>query len=100
VQTCFPHAIQIVDWYHAEEPLENVARAAFVTDVHQQRAWLENTKQALWAGQVEDVIQACQALAEGCEEAAKNVRYFSEHSERMRYQRCRGQGPMIGSGVF
>ncbi|MFZ5819366.1 MAG: ISKra4 family transposase [Chloroflexota bacterium] len=99
VQTHFPHAIQIVDWYHAEEHLEQVARAAFAADVHQQQAWLENTKQALWEGQVEDVIQACQALAKRCEEAAKNARYFSEHSERMRYNRFRKQGLMIGSGV-
>jgi len=99
VRTYFPHAIQMVDWYHAEEHLENVARAAFTADVHQQQAWLENAKQALWEGRVEEVIQACQALAERCEEAAKNVKYFFEHSERMRYQRFREQGLMIGSGV-
>lgn len=29
VQTHFPQAIQIVDWYHAEEPLESVARRLF-----------------------------------------------------------------------
>jgi hypothetical protein len=99
VQTHFPHAIQIVDWYHAEEHLENVARAAFAADVYQQQAWLENAKQALWQGQVEDVIQACQSLAEGCEEAAKNVSYFSNHAERMRYNQFRQQGLTIGSGV-
>lgn len=98
-QTYYPHAIQIVDWYHAEEHLEKVARAAFA-DLHQQQVWLENTKQALWEGQVENVIQACQALAERCEEAAQNADYFSAHAERMRYNRFREQGLMIGSGVI
>ena len=100
VQTHFPHAIQIVDWYHAEEHLENVARAAFATDVRQQETWLKNAKQALWEGRVEDVIRACQALADDCEEAAKNVSYFSNHAERMRYDRFRQQGLVISSGVI
>ncbi len=99
VQTYFPDAIQIVDWYHAEEHLEEVARAAFDGETEQQ-AWLEETKQALWEGQVEEVVLACQALQDRCEAAARNVRYFSEHSERMRYQKFREQGLLIGSGVI
>lgn len=99
VQTHFPNAIQIVDWYHAEEHLETVARAAFSAP-DQQQAWLEAMRQALWEGQVEEVIQACQALAERCAEAARNVHYFSVNSERMRYDRFRKMGLMIGSGVI
>ena len=99
VQTYFPDAIQIVDWYHAEEHLEEVARAAFDGE-SEQKAWLEETRQALWEGQVEEVVLACQALQDRCEAATRNVRYFSEHSERMRYQRFREQGLVIGSGVI
>lgn len=98
VQTYFPNAIQIVDWYHAEEHLETVARAAFSAPEPQQ-AWLEVMRQALWEGQVEEVIQACQTLANHCAEAARNVHYFSVNAERMRYGYFRKMGLMIGSGV-
>lgn len=99
VQTYFPQAIQIVDWYHAEEHLESVARAAF-SDPEQAEAWLKQTKQALWEGAVEEVILACRALAERCPEAARNVHYFTSNCERMRYDRFRKMGMMIGSGVI
>ena len=97
--TYFPNAIQIVDWYPAKEHRETVARAAFADNPLQQQTWLEDTQQALWEGQVETVSQACQALAERCAEAAKNVRDFSKHAERMRYHRFREQGLISGSGV-
>ncbi len=99
-QTHFPHAIQIVDWYHAEEHLEKVAREAFPSDLQQRQIWLENAKQALWDGCVEEVIEACRSLSTYCSQAAKDALYFSEHAERMRYDRFRQQGLMIGSGVI
>ena len=58
----YSNAIQIVDWYHAEEHLEGVALAAFTT-LPQRALWLETVTQSLWDGQVEDVILACEDLA-------------------------------------
>jgi len=95
----YPQAIQILDWFHAEEHLEAVADAAF-TDVAQRAAWLEPLTQALWDGQVEDVIQACKALAETCQKASQAATYFSNNAERMRYDRFRAAGYMIGSGTI
>lgn len=95
----YPQAVQILDWFHAEEHLEAVAAAAF-TDLAQRATWLEPATQALWDGQVEDVIQACQALAETCLKASQAVTYFSNNAERMRYDRFRAAGYMIGSGTI
>lgn len=94
----YPNAIQIVDWYHAEEYLERVAHAAFAPGA-EQTDWLEGIKQALWDGQVEEVISTCEALAASCEHARKAVYYFYTHAERMRYDRFRAAGYMIGSGT-
>jgi hypothetical protein len=94
----YPNAIQIVDWYHAEEYLENVASAAFPLGADRAN-WLEGVKQALWEGQVEQVISACEALAASCELARKAVHYFYTNAERMRYDRFRAAGYMIGSGT-
>ena len=94
----YSNAIQIVDWYHAEEHLEIVASAAF-TQGADRTNWLEGVKQALWEGQVEQVISACQALAPSCDLARKAVHYFYTNAERMRYDRFRAAGYMIGSGT-
>jgi hypothetical protein len=98
VTTYYPNAVQIVDWYHAEEHLEVVANAAFPPG-EARTHWLEGVKQALWEGQVERVISACEALAASCEPARKAVHYFYTNAERMRYDRFRAAGYMIGSGT-
>jgi hypothetical protein len=95
----YPNAKQIVDWYHAEEHLEIVATAAF-SDLTQRASWLEDATQALWAGQVEDIIAACKALAQTCLQASQAITYFSNNMERMRYDRFRAAGYMIGSGTI
>lgn len=94
----YPNAIQIVDWYHAEEYLEGVAGEAF-RDPSERTAWLEGVTQALWEGQVEQVISACAALLPACGEARKAVTYFYNNAERMRYDQFRAAGYMIGSGT-
>jgi len=98
VSRYFPKAVQIVDWYHAEEHLEIVAKAAF-SPAPQRSTWLEEVKQALWEGKVEQVIFACEALAHSCDLARKAAQYFSTNSERMRYGQFRAAGYVIGSGT-
>lgn len=98
VEHYYPHARQIIDWYHAEEHLERVAQAAF-SDPAQRQTWLEPVTDALWQGQVETVIQACQRLAAECAEARRAVNYFSNNAARMRYDQFRAAGYLIGSGA-
>jgi len=99
VRLYYPNALQIVDWFHAEEHLEGIATAAFST-AEQRSVWLEPVTQALWDGQVEEVIRACQTLASTCLKAQQAVAYFSNNIERMRYDRFRAAGYMIGSGTI
>lgn len=95
----YANAIQIVDWYHAEEHLENVASAAF-TLPSEQTLWLEAVTQSLWDGQVEDVIFACESLPHTCLKAQQAANYFTNNMERMRYDKFRAAGYMIGSGTI
>jgi hypothetical protein len=99
VRLYYPNALQIVDWFHAEEHLEGVAAAAFPT-AEQRSDWLEPVTQALWDGQVEAVMRACQTLASTCLKAQQAVTYFSNNMDRMRYDRFRAAGYMIGSGTI
>ena len=95
----YPNAKQIVDWFHAEEHLETVAAAAF-SELTPRTTWLETITQSLWDGQVEEVIAACELLAPTCAKAAQDVTYFTNNMERMRYDRFRSAGYMIGSGTI
>ena len=95
----YPHALQIVDWYHAEDRLKRVADAIFASPAQRQE-WLAPVVESLWQGQVEDVISACKRLANKHEEARQAVTYFSNHSQRMRYDVFRAQGYLIGSGTI
>lgn len=95
----YPQAVQIVDWFHAEEHLEGVAQAAF-SDPAQRTAWLEPVTQSLWDGQLEAVIAACQSLAGACLKAEQAVTYFTKNTARMRYDRFRADGYLIGSGTI
>ena len=94
----YPCAVQIVDWYHAEDSLKRVAHAAFAADRDRQ-VWLEQVTPLLWEGQVETVIRECQGMAPACEEAQRAVTYFTHNAHRMRYDQFRAADYLIGSGT-
>jgi len=95
----YPNAVQIVDWYHAQDRLKRVADAAFPSP-SQRQAWLANIVESLWQGQVEEVIFACKRLANKHDESRQAVTYFSNNIQRMRYDVFRTQGYLIGSGTI
>ena len=98
VKLHYPHAVQIVDWYHAADRLQRVAQAAF-SAASDRTPWLEQVTGDLWAGQVTPVIQACERLAARCEEARQAVTYFTHNAARMKYDQFRAAGYLIGSGT-
>jgi len=98
VAVYYPHAVQIVDWYHAADRLKRIAQAAFAT-ARERDAWLELVTNDLWEGQVESVRRACERLAPRCEEAQDAVTYFTNNAHRMQYAQFRAAGYLIGSGT-
>lgn len=97
VETYFPHAVQILDWFHAEERLEKVANDVFPSD--QAKEWINDLSTAMWEGDTNFVIAACENLAANSETAAQAVTYFRNNQARMQYDRFRQMGYMIGSGT-
>jgi len=100
VDTHFPVAVQIVDWFHAAEHLSAVVAASPTSP--EAQAWLTETRAALWEGRLDDVIQACQRRAQpNCKDDAahKAITYFTNHRQRMRYPEYRAKGYQIGSGT-
>lgn len=95
----FPNAIQILDWYHAEDRLKRIAEEAF-SNLAERQAWLATVTEDLWQGNVEAVIAACQKLAKISNLAKQSLAYYSDNIERMRYAQFRTAGYLIGSGVI
>lgn len=97
----YPHAIQILDWFHASEHLMPAAQAAFVT-LDEQNAWVSRMKQLMWDGEIELLISHCQQLKNLSEAKVidTTAAYFDKHRERMRYKYFRNQGYQIGSGTI
>lgn len=95
----FPNAIQILDWYHAEDRLKRIAEEAF-SNLNERQIWLAVATEDLWQGNVESVIEACQGLAKQSNLAKQSLAYFGDNIERMRYAQFRAAGYLIGSGVI
>jgi hypothetical protein len=98
VETYYPKAVQILDWFHADERLEKVAEEIFSSE--RAKTWLDMTRTAMWQGNTRFVIRACEKLALQSDAAAKATTYFRNNAQRMRYDVFREQGYLIGSGTI
>jgi hypothetical protein len=112
----FPNATHVLDWYHAMEHVWAVGRARFGNKEKELWAWVKTCENELWEGRVEAVIAAIRVASqklgqplEGLNEnermndprwiAYRNIGYFEDNKERMRYPEYRARGLPIGSGV-
>jgi len=99
----FPTAIQIVDLYHARQHLAQAAKLIFGSDSDPQSQWLRARTEELDAGRVEAVIGALgrSKPKDSASQAAleREVNYFRNNAERMRYDDFRKRGLFVGSGV-
>jgi hypothetical protein len=99
----FPGELQIVDFYHGLEHLEEVLKVLWEKSdpefkKHRQR-WIK----CLLKDGVERVIAQARRIAatrHHASEMEKTLGYFERNKERMRYGSFRRQGYFIGSGVI
>ena len=103
VETHFPMARRIVDFYHAKEHVAALCRALFSKpgDVaHYRERWWE----VLAEGDIEQLIEQASAyLPKDLDEnkdARRELEYLKKNKEHMRYAHFREQGLFIGSGVI
>ena len=102
----FPQAVQIVDLYHAQQHVWEVAQAVFGRGNAEATAWATRVCSLLVEGQMEALVSAIQALPPIAPEPGQTrsiperaVDYFSLNAERMRYPIFRAQGMHLGSGI-
>ena len=102
VKDRWPHARQLLDFYHANEHLGELARASF-PDAATAQTWLCKRLHQLRHGQEKKVLRDIARLPVPPGEAGEIVRkqqaYFMSQGRRMNYQEISQRGWPIGSGA-
>lgn len=100
VETHFPEAIQILDWFHVVEKVSALAALIF-SSKEEAKAWLDARKDELWNGRPQaaiDQIKACKLSGKKAEAQQRLIGYLEKNFKRIQYQHFREQGYQIGSG--
>lgn len=101
VQTLFPDACQVLDYYHCSEYLHKVAKAQYGNAEHTQE-WVEATLTRLYMGKVGQVLGGLRRMQPTSEDALKAIDncwiYLDEHRGRTTYRQFRRGGYPLGSG--
>lgn len=113
--TVAPHAVAIVDFFHAADRLWQVGRALYrgVGDQRKARAWSKRWIGKLYKGQVTAIVRTLaqwrerlglppkDALEDDPRQVVSSAHtYFGHNVRRMNYPEYRAQGYPIGSGVI
>jgi hypothetical protein len=101
VQSLFPEARQVLDYYHCKEYLHKMAKAHYGTTA-QALEWVEATLTRLYVGKIGWVLGGLKRMQATSEEAAKAIancwEYLNEHRDRTHYRQFRRGGYPLGSG--
>lgn len=102
----FPGAIQIVDLWHADQHVWQVAYAVFGRTTPEARDWARSAGRLLVHGRIKDLVAEIAALppipsapGESRSVPEKAISYFITNAARMRYPAFRAQGLHVGSGI-
>ena len=95
----FPDAIQIVDLFHAKQHLSQLATALHGPASDLGKQWARARHDELDQGRFDDLLHAIRIHAEHCEQARKDLDYFTRNRERMRYPQFREQALCVSTGV-
>ncbi len=99
IAQAYPEAVQILDWYHAIEHLNEFARSYF-KDVEQRKKWVKKQKEQLYQSHTDQVLKTIRDLKcktkDNKEAQRLLVQYYQENKCRMDYKKYRD----IGTGTF
>ena len=105
-QMHFPHAVVIVDLYHARQHVSDLCKVLFAGAEKK----VERFRMRWWAdlneGKVERIVLQARLEAEDIPDAGRakkvegEIQYLEKNREHMRYAQFRAQGLFVGSGVI
>ena len=99
MQSHYPQATLILDFYHLMSYVAQAAKAAFGT-TDQGNQWMEEQRERLLKSELQTVLQAIQALTIETQLKDSIREYLSKNAYRMDYQLYRQRGLLIGSGAI
>jgi hypothetical protein len=101
VASLFPHARQVLDYYHCAEYLHKMAKAQYGAS-EQALEWVEATLTRLYLGKVAAVLGGLKRMQATSDDAAKAIAncwsYLDAHRGRTHYRKLRQGGYPLGSG--
>ena len=96
----FPHAIQILDRYHAKEALHRTAQSIFGATSPEAKPWAMARCTELDDGKLRAIVSALRPHIGSSVEAAKCAIYIYRNRRRMRYPKFHAQGLCTSTGVL
>lgn len=92
----------VLDFYHAVEHLSSVADGKRGWNKRKRKKWLKEMKNRLKHGNVDDILVKLKDLARGrnAKVVKREMKYFMENKERMRYDVFMNNKLPIGSGAM
>jgi len=104
VRTCFPGAVEILDYFHAHEYLVEIIDLLYGKETELGKRQLKRWKNRLFEDQVKTVIRQARSLAKNMPEAEQEllnakINYFGNNQARMLYGTYKNKGYFYGSGV-
>ena len=94
-----PGAVQIVDLFHAKEHLFDAAKAIYGPTSDLAAQWGKARRDELDRHGAGPVIDELRRHANRCEDARRELEYFTANRERMDYPAFRAQGLCVTTGV-
>jgi hypothetical protein len=99
----FPAVPQIIDWSHAAQHVWTVAHEVYGEHTSAAQRWADTQLDALWDGQVAEVVQTLDRLHLAQDSRSPLVQqapeYFRTRQKQMQYDQFRANGWPIGSGM-
>jgi len=104
IEKQYPHALQILDFYHALQYAWDFAKVAMADPIH-QKSWTEAIKSILLDNRIEELLRHFQLLKRNVQADAlvmleRLIRYYQRNQHRMYYGFYRERKLMIGSGAI
>lgn len=104
VETFYPEAIQILDFFHSKEHLYQYAQIYFKEDLA-MKEWIEQQTRMLLDDKIEEVIGNIAHLPKSGNKKEAQARdnlinYYKGNKKRMLYKTFKEKGLLIGSGAI
>ncbi|MCK4990076.1 MAG: ISKra4 family transposase, partial [Bacteroidales bacterium] len=95
----FPHAVQIIDLYHAKGTISKAAKEIFGTESDFGKQWGKERRDDLEAGRIDNILSKLEPFLEKCKEAGSCKNYLLNNRERLNYPYFRKIGLCTSSGI-